>query len=202
MRVFVPFDASEPKTRLDPILTTDERAAFARSMLTDVLTAIERGGGDPTVVATGPIDVQVPVTIDERPLEDAVNDRIADTTVPTAVVMSDLPLVTPETIDRLFSVESDVVLAPGRGGGTNALVTRHPDFRVDYHDASIRDHRAIAAEIGVDLVEMDSYRLGTDVDEPADLAEVLLHGEGRALAWLREHGFELAVGDGRVGVER
>jgi len=202
MRVFVPFDASDPKTRLDPVLGTDERLSFARAMLTDVLAAIEGAGGDPTVVATEPIDIQVPVTVDERPLQDAVNDRLAETVVPTAVVMSDLPLVTPETIDRLFSVDGAVVLAPGRSGGTNAFVTRHPDFRVDYHDASIRDHRAIAAAIEVDPVEVDSYRLGTDIDEPADLAEVLLHGEGGAAEWLRERGFEIAIADGRVGVER
>ncbi|WP_136688899.1 2-phospho-L-lactate guanylyltransferase [Halorhabdus amylolytica] len=202
MRIFVPFDASESKTRLDPVLAPDERMDFARAMLADVLAAIEGTGGDPTVVATEPIDMQVPVTVDERPLDDAVNDRLADAVVPTAVIMSDLPLVTPETIDRLFSVDGEVVLAPGRGGGTNALVTRHPDFRVDYHDASIRDHRAIATKIGVDPIEVDSYRLGTDIDEPEDLAEVLLHSEGQASRWLRERGFEIAIEPGRVGIKR
>ncbi|MFY4816046.1 2-phospho-L-lactate guanylyltransferase, partial [Haloarcula sp. AONF1] len=45
-------------------------------------------------------------------------------------------------------------------------------------------------------------RLGTDVDEPADLAEVLIHGEGRAAAWLREAGFALDAEEGRVAVAR
>jgi 2-phospho-L-lactate guanylyltransferase len=45
-------------------------------------------------------------------------------------------------------------------------------------------------------------RLASDVDEPADLVEVLLHGEGEAAAWLREAGFELDAGEGRVGIDR
>jgi 2-phospho-L-lactate guanylyltransferase len=45
-------------------------------------------------------------------------------------------------------------------------------------------------------------RLSTDVDEPTDLVEVLLHGEGEAAAWLRAAGFELDAGEGRVGVDR
>ena len=50
---------------------------------------------------------------------------------------------------------------------------------------------------------VDSMRLATDVDEPSDLLEVLLHGDGRARQWLVEAGFEVDDGDdGRVGVRR
>jgi 2-phospho-L-lactate guanylyltransferase len=93
-------------------------------------------------------------------------------------------------------------MAPGRGGGTNAFVASHPEFRVDYHGASYLDHREIAAEIGAESAAVDSHRLGTDVDEPADLAEVLIHGEGRAAAWLREAGFALDASGGRVSAAR
>jgi len=99
-------------------------------------------------------------------------------------------------------LSGDLVVAPGRGGGTNALVVRHPDFRTDYHGASYRDHLRAAHELGASVREFDSHRLATDVDEPADLAELLLHGDGRATDWLRDAGFELATTDGRVGVER
>jgi 2-phospho-L-lactate guanylyltransferase len=121
---------------------------------------------------------------------------------PVGVVMADLPLATPDALARLFESDGDVVVAPGRGGGTNALVVRDPAFRVNYHGASYRDHRRIAADAGLSVAVVDSMRLATDVDEPADLAEVLLHGEGAARAWLTDAGFELAVADGRVGVTR
>jgi 2-phospho-L-lactate guanylyltransferase len=204
MHVVVPFGAVEPKTRLAPVLTGDERREFARVMLDDVLDALEATGVAPELLSTGPVDLdrEVSITVDDRPLDPAIDELLATTDDTVAVVMSDLALATPGALDRLFDTSGDVVLAPGRGGGTNAFVARHPEFRVDYHGASIRDHRGIAAEIGADVTEIDSYRLGTDVDAPVDLPEVLLHGEGRSAEWLADAGFELSVEDGRVTVAR
>jgi 2-phospho-L-lactate guanylyltransferase len=116
--------------------------------------------------------------------------------------MADLPLITSESVARLFEPDADVVIAPGMGGGTNAIICHHPEFQVNYHDASIRDHRRITREVGANLSEVDSRQLATDIDEPSDLAEVLLHGDGAAADWLEDAGFELSVGNGRVGVTR
>ncbi|MFC7076984.1 2-phospho-L-lactate guanylyltransferase [Haloarcula halophila] len=202
MRVVVPVSGSDPKTRLAAVLDTDERLLFAEAMLGDVVETLAAAGYTPDVVATGPIDCPVPVTVDDRGLDPLVNGLLDDTGGDLAVVMADLPLLTTEAVQRLFAPDTDVVLAPGRGGGTNAVVVRHPEFRVDYHGASIRDHRRIAREIGADLAEIDSRRLATDIDEPGDLAEVLLHGDGRAADWLADAGFEVVAEDGRVGVTR
>jgi 2-phospho-L-lactate guanylyltransferase len=205
MRFLVPFEATRPKTRLDGVLDADERDAFARAMLRDVLDACLDAGHDPEVVATAPMaDVSVPTTVDDRPLSDAVNARLAATSEPLAVVVADLALLTPAAVDRLVdaTTEAALAIAPGRGGGTNGLVVAHPDFRVDFHGVSYRDHRDAADALGVDVRVVDSMRLSTDVDEPADLVEVLLHGEGEAAAWLRETGFDIADGEGRVGVRR
>jgi len=204
MRVVVPFSASEPKTRLSDVLAPDERRAFARAMLADVLAALDSTDADPTVLATAPVDCTVPVTVDDRPLTEAVDARLPSDPDddPVAVVMADLALATPGALERLFDADGDVVLAPGRGGGTNALVSRHPEFAVDYHGVSVRDHREAAARIGADLGVVDSFRLATDVDEAPDLVEVLLHGEGEAAAWLREAGFSLSTTGGRVDVRR
>ncbi len=198
-RVVVPYDAREPCTRLSPVLGPDERREFARAMLADVLAAVQAGGYDPEVLATTPLDLEVAVTVDDRPLTPAVNDRL----VPgTAVVMADLALATPEALSRLFETPGDVVLAPGRGGGTNALVTRHPEFRVDYHGGSFLKHRRIAEECGLCRSVVDSHRLATDVDEPADLVEVLIHGPGTSAEWLDEVGFGLDDRGGRLGLSR
>ncbi|MDG5777360.1 2-phospho-L-lactate guanylyltransferase [Haloarculaceae archaeon H-GB2-1] len=203
MRVVVPFSAARPKTRLGPVLDDSERRAFAFAMLSDVLSALRGAGHEPTVLATEPVDCDTAVRVDDRPLTRAVNDVLPDDEDDAvAIVMADLALATPDALDRLFAADGDLVLAPGRGGGTNALVVRDPEFAVDYHGASIRDHRAIAAEAGLEVVEVDSMRLATDVDEPADLVEVLLHGRGESRTWLREAGFEVATTDGRVTVER
>ena len=223
MEVLVPFSTDRPKSRLSGALDPDERAAFARAMLRDVLGAVESAGGDPRVLATGPVDadLECPVAVDERPLTEAVNaaldahfDESPEGATPVAVVMADLALATPAALRELFAAgrEADVAIAPGRGGGTNAFVASSPDFRVDYHGASYLDHRRIAAEVGAGVAVVDSHRLATDVDEPADLAEVLIHaeadGEGggsggsEAARWLRDAGFALDAAGGRVGVER
>ncbi len=204
MNVVVPFAGETPKTRLEPALDPDERVSFARAMLTDVLTAIDDAGHEPTVLSTSPLDLTVDarVIVDDRRLTPAVNAQLVAADAPIAIVMADLGLVTPAAIDRLCTQPGEVVIAPGRGGGTNALVVRHPEFRVDYHGASYLDHRAIASEIGADVETIDSFRLASDVDEPADLVDVLVHGTGRAPDWLRSLGFELETGDGRVAATR
>jgi len=214
MHVVVPFGAARPKTRLSPALDADERREFAHAMLRDVLAALP-DRHDPTVLATAPVECDAPVVVDERPLTEAVNDRLpggdrpagdesdaGSEDDPVAVVMADLALATTDALERLFAPDADVVFAPGRGGGTNALVVRHPSFHVDYHGASIRDHRAIAADAELETATVDSFRLATDVDEPDDLVELLLHAEGHATDWLRETGFAVTTTDGRVEARR
>ncbi|MFB6134280.1 MAG: 2-phospho-L-lactate guanylyltransferase [Halanaeroarchaeum sp.] len=201
MRVVIPFDATTPKSRLSTILDGDERASFAREMLRDVIESVTAADLSPTVVSTEPVDVDVPVTVDDRRLTPLINDVIAEG-VPVAVVMADLANVTPAAVRRLVRADGDVVIAPGRGGGTNALVVRDEDFSVDYHGVSFRDHRTNAAAIGADLTVIDSFRLATDVDERSDLVEVLLHGTGDAADWLRAAGVRIEVDGDRPSVER
>lgn len=203
MQVVVPFDATAPKTRLGTLFDANERAALARVMLTDVLNALQRVGHEPTVLATAAVDCDAPVDVDTRPLTPAVNAMLEAADEAVAVVMADLPLATPDSLGPLFDPAADLVIVPGRAAGTNAFVCRHPDFRVDYHGTSFIDHLAIAEDVGASVAVVDSHRLSTDVDEVADLVEVLVHGAGtETRAWLRERGIGLTVEDGRVGVTR
>jgi 2-phospho-L-lactate guanylyltransferase len=213
VEVVVPFSPIDPKSRLSTILDRAERREFAFVMLGDVLDALDRtrGVSAPTVLSTAELDHDVAVSgkprdvdvlVDDRALTPAVNDVLASTADAVAVVMADLALATPTALRRLFASDADVVLAPGRRVGTNALVARHPEFRVDYHGASFVDHRAAAA-VGATVSVVDSNRLATDVDEPADLAEVLAHGAGATADWLRDRGVVLEAGDdGAVHVAR
>lgn len=200
MRTLIPYTPRHPKSRLGELLSGRERRAFARTMLEDVLRAVRDADGDPVVLTTERVpDLEATQHVDDRPLSEAVNAALAP---PMAVVMADLALATPESLRRAFEAVGDVVVVPGRGGGTNVLVVRHDDFAVDYHGNSLGDHRAITAAAGLHLEEIDSFRLAFDVDEPDDLGEVLLHGDGSAPDWLRAHDVHLHVTDGRVGVTR
>jgi 2-phospho-L-lactate guanylyltransferase len=224
VEVVVPFSPIDPKSRLSAVLSSAERREFAFVMLTDVLDALyrTRGVSAPTVLSTtelgrdgdvsidgrdvdasvdggdGDVSIDgrdVDVMVDDRALTPAVNDVLASTADAVAVVMADLALATPTALRRLFASDADVVLAPGRRVGTNALVARHPEFRVNYHGASFVDHRAAAGAVGATVSVVDSNRLATDVDDPVDLAEVLAHGAGAAADWLRDRGFVLEEGD-------
>lgn len=201
MRTVIPFDARNPKTRLSPPLTCEEREAFARIVLEDVLDVLAESPLDPEVVATEAVSVDVPLTVDDRSLDAVVNDAI-DRETPLAIVMADLALLQPAQALSLVRTAGDVVIAPGRGGGTNALVVRDDVFRVDYHGASFRDHLAIADERGLECSVVDSFRLATDVDEPDDLLEVLIHGEGEAAEWLRGAGFRVETSGDRPVASR
>jgi 2-phospho-L-lactate guanylyltransferase len=194
MRVYVPFDPRDPKTRLSSVLDDDERVELSFAMLEDVYEAVEATGHSPFVLSTRALEREpargFEAEVCPEPLTPAVNSVLEREERPVAVVVADLPLVTPAAVELLFAPDEDFVVAPGRGGGTNAFVTRLPDFRVDYHGTSFLDHLEAARELGADVGVVDSFRLSTDADEPEDLVEVLLHGEGRAAGFVNER-FEL-----------
>lgn len=229
MRVLIPFAAERPKTRLGAELSILERREFAYAMLSDVLETVRATGHDPVILATESVsatdiddgtgeeidvgihDEDFTVIVDDSALTSAVNDAIVDsfsandiddTATAVAIVMSDLALATPRVLAGFFHADGDLVVAPGRGGGTNALVIREPGFRVDYHGTSYLDHLRTAQEIGASVREFDSHRLATDIDEPADLTEVLALSNGAARGWLEAAGYDLEIDDGRVGISR
>jgi len=191
MEVIVPFSTERPKSRLSAVLTPDERAAFARTMLQDVLAAIDAADGEPRILRPArSVSISPPrwksTTApdrrgqrgDRRPSRKRRRrarrrhrhgrPRARDAERPAGAVRG-----------RTRGRGRD---RPGRGGGTNAFVAGHPAFRVDYHGASYLDHRRIADEIGAGVRVVDSHRLATDVDEPADLAELLIHPRRTATA--------------------
>ena len=151
MHVVVPFSTDRPKTRLADVLTPAERRDFSAAMLSDVLDALDSVPRDldVTVLATGPAEtVDARVEVDDRALTPAVNARLDST--PTAVVMADLALATPDALADLLDSTADLAVAAGLGGGTNAFLSRDSAFRVDYHGASYRDHLEIARREGLD----------------------------------------------------
>ncbi|MCK4811813.1 MAG: 2-phospho-L-lactate guanylyltransferase, partial [Methanosarcinales archaeon] len=119
------------------------------------------------------------------------------------IVMADLPLISSKHIKEIAGLDADVVIAPGKGGGTNILCIKDPSgFRVDYYGASFLDHLRIARESGASVEVYDSFAVSTDIDEPEDLVELLMHGDGAAASMLTDSGFDVVVRDGRVGIDR
>lgn len=202
MQVFIPFSPDNPKTRLSGLLTKEERVEFALVMLDDVINVVESAGGIPILLSTELVARDIETIVDERQLSVAVNSIIENSKMPIAIVMGDLAIATSENVKKLIDASGEIVMVPGRCGGTNAFVTYRSDFRVDYHGTSYLDHISIAEEIGAEIREMDSFRLSTDIDTEEDLIEILIHGNGKSKEWLIDAGFYLDIKNEAVKILR
>ena len=200
----IPFKPVNPKTRLSSILTQEEREEFARIMLEDVILAVRRTGCSATLLCTSKYECRdALVAVRKEGLNEAINWALPQFHCPSLIIMSDLPMVTPGNLQRVISTKADMAIVPGLGGGTNVIFVKKPEkFHVEYYGFSFRRHLQIAEELGLNVEIIDSMRMSTDVDEPADLVELMIHGHGNAREWLYEHGFTLSVQDGRVKVHR
>jgi|Deesub1362A_J573_1020465.scaffolds.fasta_scaffold00288_27 2-phospho-L-lactate guanylyltransferase len=147
-----------------------------------------------TIVSTTEIDIpslkpEVAVKIDPRNLNDCVNEEI-ERGVPLAVIMSDLPLLSQNVLERFFRLPGDVVITPGRKGGTNMLLVRKKGFKVSYHYGSFFNHIKMAEKLGFTYTVYDSFYASIDIDDESDLLELLLHGKGKkSYSYLTELGF-------------
>jgi len=200
----IPFKPVNPKSRLSSVLSNLEREAFAEAMLTDIVLSLREAGCEPFILSTVPLRcAHAEIIVSAEELNPALNTYIRSTSGPLLIIMADLPLITPDVIRRIISTPFDLALGPGRGGGTNAIFIRdRARFHVDYYGASFLKHREIADRAGLTYEIVDSFRLHTDVDEKEDLVELMIHGHGRAVDFLKSCGFTLSIEKGRVGVRR
>jgi 2-phospho-L-lactate guanylyltransferase len=202
VKAVVPFKMRGAKTRLAPFLSPDERMAFSKAMLRDVLHSLK--GIEVTILATEEFDSECDwahVRLNPHDLNAALNEYIRRERTPTLIVMSDIPLIQEWHVHEMYS--DGITLVPARGGGTNAIFMRDPSrFKVDFYEVSFLKHVAIANERGLPLKILDSFCMSTDVDKPEDLAEVLIHCPKHSCAYLRSIGVRLSYGKSRMGVER
>ena len=200
----IPYKRKNPKTRLSCILDEKEREEFAEAMMLDVVAAVKDADCQPVILGTEPFESElVQVAMTEMGLSDALNEYLSCAVTSVLIIMADIPLANRASINRAITTEKDIAVVPGRGGGTNVIFIREPaKFRVDYYGGSFAKHMKIAADAGLSVEVVDSFRLHTDIDEKEDLVELLIHGDGKSRAYLEERGFALTTEKGRVGVER
>ncbi len=208
MRIVIPFKKENAKSRLSSVLTPDERGLLAMKMLHDVLDAT--GGFAVDILTPSVFDdthIDPHILLSESGLNDALNEylsRVAECGCdPVMIVMADLPLLNSRHVREIAASDADLMIAPGKGGGTNILSIKDPSrFNVDYYGTSFLDHLRIAHDNGLSVEVYDSFAAATDIDEPDDLVELLIHGNGEAARTLADIGFVVAVRDGRARVER
>ncbi len=209
MRAVIPFKKSNAKSRLSPLLSEKEREELAMAMLNDVAgTLVSSGCFDIVdILSTSSIEVDgVNTVLTEMGLNEALNEYLSKMSShkinePVLIIMADIPLVSIKNIKDIVSTSADIVIAPGRMGGTNAIFIRHPSsFHVDYYGASFLKHKEIARGLNTEI--FDSFNVSTDIDEVSDIAEILLHGMGHSREYLKKIGIVISANMGRVGVKR
>ncbi len=210
MRAVIPFKKQNCKTRLSSVLNLQEREQLAYTMLTDVVTTLNRCNVEVDILSTGVkrLDVHANVIYSDTSLNDVLNEYLSGMAShhkpppDILIVMSDVPLLTAEHITHINNRDEDLVIAPGKGGGTNVLYIRNPaSFYVDYYGTSFLDHIRIARKRNLTVYMYDSFYLSCDMDEPSDLIELLIHGTGSAAQLLKKWGFYV-LKDGVVGLYR
>jgi 2-phospho-L-lactate guanylyltransferase len=203
MRAVIPYKKQNAKSRLSPVLSLEEREYFVELMLRDVVKSLQEAGIYNIDVLTTPDngvpqDLDVNVLFSEHDLNEAINGYLEDANEPIMVIMADLPMVIPRHLKEICGVDKDLVIVPGKGGGTNVLFIKNPDkFRVKYYDSSFLNHCNIAEEMQQSIHVYDSFLLSTDIDEPHDLVEIMLHGHGLSKKYVTEK-FDVKTGKARV----
>ncbi len=203
MRAVIPYKKTGAKSRLSPVLSPEEREEFVGIMLNQVIASLEGAGIEKIdILSTSSYGLEdmekVRVLIDENDLNEALNLYLEQAGEPVLIAMADLPLLTPKHIKEITSTEKEVCIVPGKGGGTNVLFIKNPSlYRVKYYGSSFLTHCSIATEACQSLEIYDSFLAGTDIDEPEDLVELLIHGEGPSKAYI-EGKFRFEISRGRV----
>jgi 2-phospho-L-lactate guanylyltransferase len=198
MKALIPYKRQNAKSRLSPALSLREREQFVELMLRDVVESLREAGVTDIDILTTPSngvpgDLGTNILFSEHDLNEAINQYLETVNEPVLILMADLPLVAPRHVKEIVAIDKDLVIVPGKGGGTNVLCIRNPQrFYVRYYDSSFLNHCRIAEETGQSVHIYDSFLLSTDIDEPHDLIEVMLHG----------HGLSKAYVDSKFGMER
>jgi len=170
MRAVIPFRKSNAKSRLSSLLSEKEREELAMAMLNDVAGTLVRSGCFDVIdiLSTSMIEVEgVNIVLTEMGLNEALNEylgKMASHKInePVLIIMADIPLVSTKNILDIVSTNADIVIAPGRMGGTNAIFIRDPaSFHVDYYGASFLKHLQIASGLHTEV--FDSFNISTDM---------------------------------------
>lgn len=205
MRAVIPYKKTGAKSRLSPVLSLEEREEFVELMLSQVIDSLKEAGIEKIDVLSPSVYglegmTKARVLLDEKDLNEALNRYLEGSEEPVLIVMADLPLLSPDHIKGITSTKKDICIVPGKGGGTNSLFIRNPSrYRVKYYGSSFLTHCSIATDSGQNFEIYDSFLAGTDIDEPEDLVELLIHGKGAARDYINRK-FRLEVSRGRVGL--
>lgn len=177
------------KTRLSGLLSDKDRFLLFNSMLSDVITGLQKCPELANIVLVSSLERGTPIAQRHRiellqdngdyGLNGAVNKaarQLRNSGKQSILVLpGDLPLLKPDDISRLCSYHNEhagrMVIVPDRHNkGTNALLVRPPDlFAFQYGQNSFQQHIKAAQNAGQNPMIMRIPSLSLDIDNPDDL---------------------------------
>ncbi len=210
---------SRTKQRLALLLSGEERAALARVMLEDVLSALTgaRSIARIVVVTSDATAAAVAQAAGAVVLADTENAGTTPAVTAAArhleqtghggmlVISADVPLVTPADIEAILAAHgaapSVTLVTASDDGGTNALACSPPlALPFAFGDASLRRHCDAARARGLKAAVLHLHRVGRDIDRPEDIAHLLRHPPTtRTQAYLARIGISDRLLRGRHG---
>jgi 2-phospho-L-lactate/phosphoenolpyruvate guanylyltransferase len=177
------------KQRLAAVLPAESRRRLMLAMLEDVLAMLRRveALGQVLVVTPDAAAAQIAEAAGAMVLREARGTGHSAAVVAgfaharahgaarALTLPADVPLATAEEIDRAIAIDAAVVLVPSRDGdGTNALLAS-PTVAIapSFGPGSFARHLAQAAATGIACRTLRLPGLGLDIDEPADLHDLI-----------------------------
>ena len=185
-------DLSRAKQRLAPLMTQAERTRLAWAMLENTFAAAAqtRNVDRIAVVTLYPPAIELAekfgmeVICEREQVSESASVDFGSKELLKCGAQAvlrlpiDLPLLTTEDIETLLdydNVAPSAVIVPSRDGtGTNALLRRPPDLFPSHFGAhSLSKHLAAAEKAKARCRVLALPRIALDIDEPADLVELL-----------------------------
>lgn len=188
----------QAKQRLAPALDQAARTELAQAMLHDVLDALNSWQGRPEVaiVSCDSFALSLASIFGFEIIADHKNSGETDAIematrvcemrgLDTLVIPADIPLMQPWELQAVVDTAPEVgtVLVPaGDGRGTNAVLRRPAAlFPLRFGNDSFKPHLAAARATGKPCVVLSLPGIAVDVDDPADLRQLVeLPGQTRA----------------------
>ncbi len=183
----------EAKSSFREILTPDQRKELVLSMLADVLTVLRDFGMNTVVVSPDEDVLKFASRFGAEGLKEPgldLNDamRLAVQNImergarEVLMLPADLPFIKSVDLENMLGMvtsDKEVVIAPSRTGGTNALFLRPPDLiDLKFGGKSFPLHVAESVKVGIRPKVYSSPTISVDVDEAGDLLKAETLGLG------------------------
>ena len=198
------------KTRLSPTLTALERENLLKSMLKDVIGVLKQKVCEVVVISSDEdvleyVEGMGVVSLKEQgntDLNGALMQAVAwcsKRSNQVLIVPSDVPLIRVEHVNKIIKMgeTADLVIAPAKGGGTNALLCPVNGMEMKFGEYSFFEHLKEAESHNWPYAVFDSFYMSLDVNTAEDLGEIMLHGtDTETRNFLKLSGLEVLANHG------